>query len=37
MRDTIAMYTGAKDEEAAPMMKKKDRIPWWVFNSDFYS
>ena len=36
-RDTLTLYTGEKDEEMAPMMKKKDRLPWWVFNSDFYS
>lgn len=36
-RETLKLFTGEEDEGLAPLKKKKDRLPWWYFNSDFYS
>jgi len=36
-RETLKLYTGVEDLKHAPMEKKKDRLPWYCFNTDFYS
>lgn len=36
-RETLKLFTGDEDETLAPIKKKADRLPWWYFNSDFYS
>ena len=36
-RETLKLFTGDEDEALAPINKKSERLPWWYFNSDFYS
>ena len=36
-RDTLKLFTGVEDIKDAPMEKKELRLPWWYFNTDFYS
>ena len=31
------MFTGVEDLKDAPMEEKSRRLPWYDFNSDFYS
>ena len=36
-RDTLKLFTGVEDIKDAPMENKEQRLPWYVFNTDFYS